>query len=202
MKRLPLIVTILATMMASSCCEQNVDCCAPPPVDLLPLNVGNSWTMKPKSGAFGFSTNFRVIYKIDKRELLDGIEYYRMVSNVGTPDSNSEEIQYYRVFDEEVFVRGDQSEEEVIYRMNAEPGEQWNYSSGLMQLSTRAEYQFVNSDTTLFDCRWFSYDKPRVIDEESVIVMAPFIGFVSVESAETRLELSEAVIGGKTHVFF
>lgn len=201
MKSISMAGALLIGVLGFSC-ERNVDCCVPPPVDLIPLQVGNSWTMKPKPATEGVDAEFSMIYKVDRRDLIDGQEYFRVVLSVGTPESNTQEIQYYRVLHNEVFIREENSdEEEIIYHLDAKSGEQWSYSTGQMRLAGISEYEFVNADTTLFDCRSFEYDNTQLVDEEYRMVMAPHLGFVSFSSARLEMELSEALIGGKKHTF-
>ena len=192
----------LSFLIFLSACDRQTDCCVPPPVDLLPLQVGNSWTLKPKLTQSGATDNFQVTYRVDKRQTLSGRDYMRMVRRSGTPENFSEQILFYRVSDSNVYVRPEDQNEEILYRMRADIGDHWNYGGGQITLTAIEDYTFVNADTTVSECRSFSFDIPSMFDEEYAVVLAPRLGFVSHVTMGSQLELSEAVIDGKKHTFF
>lgn len=188
-------------MISLYSCETTKDCCVPPPENVLPLQVGNYWLMKnisePSQG-----TGDELKKYIDAEVLLGTRSYFRMVNRWTFAGGGSDfDTTYYRI-GERGFVyerNADSAHEMNVFRLYASEGEQWVYGSGLITLTSIDKHTVF--ETAINNCRFYFFDAPEIVDEETTTVLAPDIGFVGIYTFASNLQTFEASVYGEVHHF-
>jgi len=130
-----------------------------------PLSVGNYWKL-----------DYIPRRTIDKTEQLDGINYYRMISEYDT-------AYYRKSTDGKVYSRTKSTNEILKFDLKASVGDTWTYKVGNSEytwdvtLTSKTDTIKLNN-CTFNNCYRFYYDIPQLADEEYVVWLAPGVGFV------------------------
>jgi len=197
-----LLFSTFIALLFTACHDNN----NPQPTDdsLFPLAVGNSWEYSPfpsnQSGYTGsVKSEITAIIEIENKE------YYQMINkSEGTPNPYIDTV-YYRVDNNGfVYKRRKSGEEGNPFRLQAQDGDKWKYSTVSTENDMSVIFQepITISSTQVSDCRLFVYDVSGLADEESYTTLAPGIGIVTSHTAwGFRRDLKKAVISGITYHF-
>jgi len=133
------------------------------------FNVGNYWQYENGEEV-----------KIDTTISINGLTYYRQVTNYDTT--------YMRIEDGKIYQGNPDGFESLKFNINAREGSNWSF-----QYSEDDNYIYnvtlVESNKTLVvndhrfqNCKIFYFDIPEFADEESLIWVSPYYGVIATQS--------------------
>lgn len=145
----------------------------------LPLQVGNYWNFVPTGLS---NSDYNLHREITGKAILQGHEYYLLVSTSSNNDYSYKDSLYLRV-DNNGYVysrRSNSTLEDNYFRLKGKDGDSWTYAINDHDKATiwvnNVDVE-INS-TTLKDCKAYNYDVPNWADEEYTRTLAKGIGFV------------------------
>lgn len=151
--------------------------------DYFPMHLGNYWDFSFTSDRF-----------MDITELIDGIYYYRVVTEHDT-------VFYRKTVDGKVYEKTKRSNEILKFDLNADEGDVWICDSeNMMNASLISKNETIILDNHTFkNCYKYFFDSPQLVDEEYFIWLAPGVGFIEIQylgGASTRILLKNVIING------
>ncbi len=152
--------------------------------DYFPLQIGNNWEFELRGK--------RVVTQIQG---LNGKDYFEIVDAYQTS-------RFYRVENDQVFVRSLEGEEELIFDLAAEVNTTWNYGVGKITLTDRHASVTIG-DIQIDDCLMFIFHNEDLIDYGGSVCLAPGIGFIQETCQEcfgqgfSLLQLKSALINNE-----
>lgn len=159
-----------------------------------PLHIGNEWD---------YASGLKI--RIDSKETVDGIEYFRFLRSYNT----SVDTIYYRKKNYKVFERKSNKSEILKFNLKARKNSTWKYTetpNSKFQYSVYFQDKYAKVETENYEfrnCYKFYYDIPNLADDEHLIYLAKGIGLVKKKFYGFGIELvlTRAKINGSEITF-
>lgn len=195
---------IAATVLVTSCDDDDGSAPVPTSGDLFPLAVGNTWEYRYRT-PHGLDDFDGVKKEITAEVQLEGRTYYQMITTWKSMPKPYLDTLYYRMDNNGfVYQRRKAGEEGNPFRINASDKSAWRYSAS----STEEDMHVINQEpitirnTPISNARLFTFDVAIMADEEWYTTLAPGIGIVTMSTAWVPpMDLQSAVINGKSYDF-
>jgi hypothetical protein len=198
MKRVSIIHFLIIGILPLLSCDKEVKFDATAS-RYFPLTVGNYWRLEPANPA-----GVHVEITVTEQVLIHGRNYFKLHETVREAETgHAFERDFYLHIDKNnlVYHLSDSAANinRNILRLGAPNGYRWSIES--LIATVRTQSQEING-YVFDDCKSFSYDDPRMVDEEHAATYASGIGYLQIDGGWGRsARLAEALVDGTHHKY-